>query len=535
MAGEPIAFMSYVRSDDQHENGRLSHFRERLSGEVRMQTGETFEIFQDRNDIAWGEQWLQRIEGSLDTVTFLIPVITPAFFKSPACRAELERFLKREEALGRTDLILPLYYVECTLLNDDAKREEDSLATLIADRQFVDWRELRFESLSSPVVGKRLASMARQIVDALERGQTAPARPAGDGHSDLMGDDARADDAERGREEEEAVKTSERAHRPEPKTEVPTLVVDALHRGDFTTVTEALETARPGARILVRPGLYREGVVIDKPVEIIGDGEQADIVIEASGKPVVHFKSSMGRIANLTLRQTGGGKWFGVDIAQGRLDLEECDISNQSLACVAIHGGADPRLRRNRFHHGAQSGVYIYESGLGTLEENEIFANGLAGVEIKEGGDPTLRRNRIYGNKQTGVHVYENGRGTLEENEIFANALAGITIRKGSNPILRRNRIHDGKQGGVLVEDNGLGTLEENEIFANAYAGVEIRGEGSPTLFRNRIFENNQQAIWLQSDGGGIFEANDLRNNRKGAWRIDRGAESSMKRRDNIE
>jgi hypothetical protein len=36
LSSNPIAFMSYVRMDDAHENGRLSQFRERLSGEVRI-------------------------------------------------------------------------------------------------------------------------------------------------------------------------------------------------------------------------------------------------------------------------------------------------------------------------------------------------------------------------------------------------------------------------------------------------------------------------------------------------------------------
>ena len=31
----------------------------------------------------------------------------------------------------------------------------------------------------------------------------------------------------------------------------------------------------------------------------------------------------MGRVANLTLRQMGSGQWDGVDISQGRLDLED--------------------------------------------------------------------------------------------------------------------------------------------------------------------------------------------------------------------
>ncbi len=171
MSQHPVAFMSYVRFDDEHENGRLTEFRERLSGEVRIQTGERFHIFQDRNDIAWGQQWKHCLEDSLDAVTFLIPIITPGFFKSLACRGELERFLDREKELGRDDLILPVYYVNCPILNDEAKREADPLAKAIASRQHTDWRELRFEPFTSPQVGKMLAGMATQIVEAVERGR----------------------------------------------------------------------------------------------------------------------------------------------------------------------------------------------------------------------------------------------------------------------------------------------------------------------------------------------------------------------------
>src|ERR1700759_5585394 len=99
--------MSYVRLDDHHENGRVTELRSRLAGEVRMQLGEQFSIFQDRNDVSWGQQWQQRIEDAIDATTFLIPIITPGFFKSPACREEVERFLTRENRLGRSDLILP--------------------------------------------------------------------------------------------------------------------------------------------------------------------------------------------------------------------------------------------------------------------------------------------------------------------------------------------------------------------------------------------------------------------------------------------
>jgi F-box protein 11 len=75
MDKNPIGFMSYARSDDDHENGNLSAFRARLCGEVRMQSGDdSFELFQDHIHVKWGEQWQQRLDDALDSVKVLIPI-----------------------------------------------------------------------------------------------------------------------------------------------------------------------------------------------------------------------------------------------------------------------------------------------------------------------------------------------------------------------------------------------------------------------------------------------------------------------------
>jgi F-box protein 11 len=534
MTKKPAGFMSYVHFDDEHENGRLSDLRKRLSGEVRVHTGEEFPIFQDQNDIQWGQPWKDRIEGALDSVTFLIPIITPAFFKSRPCTDEFHRFLDRERQLGRNDLILPVYYVECPLLNDEKKRNADALAKAVADRQYVDWRELRFEPLTSPSAGRLLAKMAKQIRDALEREQPAAARrrSAAKPRRKKAVPNAAATPSEG---EGASPQASEAARGPAGKTELTPLIVDGRHTGHHSNLAEALAAAKPGDRILVRPGVYKEGVVVDRAVEILGDGELSEIVIEAMGKNAILFRANMGRIANLTLRQAEGGNFYCVDIAQGRLDLEGCDISSQSNACVAIRGGADPRLRRNRIHDGKSAGVFVYENSQGTLEDNDIFANALSGVEIKQGSNPTLRKNRIHDGKSAGVIVYENGQGTLEDNDIFANALSGVEIRQGGNPMLRKNRIHDGKSSGAYIHDNGQGTLEDNDIFANALAGVAIKEGGNPTLRQNRISKNGAAAVHVWDGGQGVFENNDLRGNAKGAWSIAADCTDKVKRTGNQE
>lgn len=207
-----------------------------------------------------------------------------------------------------------------------------------------------------------------------------------------------------------------------------TVIVDQNSRGDYATITEALEAVKAGTRILVRPGRYMESIVIDKQVEIIGDGDRDDIVIESFGKSVVLFKAKAGSLINLTLRQVGSKGWhggYGVDIAEGKLIMEDCDISSQSDSCVVIRS-ADPSLRRCRIHDGKENGIFFSGNGtLGTLEDNDIFANALAGVDIAS-GHPTLRRNRITKNGDVGVKVWSRrspvGGGIFEDNDLRGNA-----------------------------------------------------------------------------------------------------------------
>ncbi len=183
------------------------------------------------------------------------------------------------------------------MLNEAAKRDADPLAKVIAARQWVDWRELRCESITSSQVRKMFAKMATQIAEALERGHPKHEAAAAPSES------RRDTDAISATLANASVQPVEASRGPVQKTEPPTHVVDTFHRGDHSTLTDALQAAKPGDRIVVRPGLYKEGILIDRPVEMIGDGNPDEVVIEAAGKEAVLFKASMGRIANLTLRQ----------------------------------------------------------------------------------------------------------------------------------------------------------------------------------------------------------------------------------------
>lgn len=516
----PAAFLSYVRFDDKHEDGKISELRERLSSEVRAQTGDEFPIFQDRNDILWGENWEQRIDKSINASTFLIPIVTPSFFKSPSCRKEIEQFLKREKRLKRNDLILPIYYIDSSSqVEPEGTAKRDKVAEIIFSRQYADWRELRPELITSPQAVKILIQMAQQVRDAILRStgigtgsrkrRRKPTKPQSSiKKSEDSGSLTAAIDVEQTPPDLGAQRLQ-----PIAKTEPPTRVVDLMYRGDYTSITEAIEAANPGDRILIRPGLYEERLVINKPgLEIVGDGPLGDIVIRAKETATILFKTTMGRLSNLRVQQVGT-KWFAVQISQGRLEMEDCDISSEGLSGVAVLSGSDPRLRRNRIHNCKQAGLFVYDQGQGIFEDNDIFQNLLHGVAVRTGGSPTFRRNRIHDNKQLGIYVFQSGQGTFEDNEIFGNTSYGILVSGGCDPAFRRNRIHDGNTTGIYLQQNSGGAFENNEVFANTNGGVVVETGANPVFRRNLIHDEKQCGILVCKEGQGVFEDNDIAGN----------------------
>jgi formylglycine-generating enzyme required for sulfatase activity len=169
MAKRPDAFLSYTRFDDQHERGKISEFRKRLADAVRAVTGEPFEIFQDVDDIAVGERWSGKLEKMIDEAPLFIPILTPSYFRSQPCRDELEKFLVAEKAKGRDDLVLPIYYIECDVLEDPALRAVDPLAAEIYQRQRYDWRKLWYSSFGTAMVRRALEELARDVAGAHRR------------------------------------------------------------------------------------------------------------------------------------------------------------------------------------------------------------------------------------------------------------------------------------------------------------------------------------------------------------------------------
>lgn len=132
--------MSYAHVDDEAEGGRIRRLAKKIQAEYQLLTGDELEVFVDREDIRWGQQWQERIDASLQETTFFIPVLTNSYFASPACRKEFLDFHNWAKSLGVSQYLLAIRYGP---VRDLRAESTDAAKAIAAATQFKSWEALR--------------------------------------------------------------------------------------------------------------------------------------------------------------------------------------------------------------------------------------------------------------------------------------------------------------------------------------------------------------------------------------------------------
>jgi Right handed beta helix region len=259
--------------------------------------------------------------------------------------------------------------------------------------------------------------------------------------------------------------------------------------GQFNTISAAIKHAPPDALILVKPGYYCEGLIIDRRIKIKGDGPREQIIVESRNTSCIQMRiTDEALVQGLTLRCRAAltyQKMHAVEIPMGCLKLIECDITSDTLACVEMSGHLTcPEIRKCWLHDAKGSGLLIQENAQGTIENCEIFGNSSPNIFIRHNANPIVKNCKIYGGKSHGILIWEHGTGTIEDCEIFGNASDGIKAKDGKAQIVKGCLIYKNARQEEWVYYNGL----ENTSFPRTteapgirqqMGNVEIRSEAT--------------------------------------------------------
>jgi hypothetical protein len=264
--------------------------------------------------------------------------------------------------------------------------------------------------------------------------------------------------------------------------------------GEYPTIQAAIDAANPGDDIIVQKGLYKENIIIDKYLNLIGigwpvldGGTQEGNVNTLS---IAYLGNRAGKVEGFVV--TGGGlgdRGHGIYIWDSSPEIVNNKVTGNRHNSMGIHGRA-AQTRNTRIHNNL-----IYDNGVG-------IGNGL-------GSNAHIYNNQIFNNYIVGVGTRGQALPRIEGNSIYGNYI-GIGTREPSSPHVKGNHIFDNVFGIAISPMSTFEPyagkdilIENNLIINNSQRGISVTSFNlSKVTILNNTIDSNNKVAWRQ--GGGV-------------------------------
>jgi parallel beta-helix repeat protein len=252
--------------------------------------------------------------------------------------------------------------------------------------------------------------------------------------------------------------------------------------------------------VLVYPGIYKENLIVDKPLSIVSkQGKSADTVIQAANpeEDVFHITAN-----NVTI------SGFNITGSQNK----------SGIYC----SGSDSNITGNKLSYNMY-GVYINNSTRNTLDNNEVNNNSF-GIYLKASNNNQLRSNNVSGvgifvgfnNEAWGIYLEDSNDNKLMSNSI-SGLWGGLNLNNSSNNELNNSSILD-NYFSLILENSNNNKVLNNTIVKRGYSfSVVLAHSQNNTLKGNTAGPNTEiEVVYDFNSTNNILEGELYTTNEKG-------------------
>ncbi len=294
-----------------------------------------------------------------------------------------------------------------------------------------------------------------------------------------------------------------------------TIVVDP--RGTVRTITEALAVVKPGGKVVVRAGTYREPTLVVRTVGVTIEGEGWPVLDGESQREVLVVAADDVTVRGLEVARTG------VSNIEDRAGIRVRDAAN----CRIEHN----RLRDNLF------GIYLQRALRCTVSHNDVSAHGDGqstsgnGIHMWYSPQTTVEDNHIVGHRDGIYFEFSSGgmtRGNTSERSqryglhfmfsdscqyafnTFRDNNSGVAVMYSRGITIHHNRFERSLGGaayGLLLKEILGGEISEN-VFSENSTGIYLEGSSHLKVRDNDFLQNGWAAKVLASAIDNDFTGN---------------------------
>jgi len=274
--------------------------------------------------------------------------------------------------------------------------------------------------------------------------------------------------------------------------------------GDHTSIREAIEEAEVGSIVLLSPGTYDEGFVVDKAITLSGDGPREEIVIApASGTEIMHTAPWGEEIpvgvyvdqADVTfehLTLAFDGEYLGLLLDGGTSLLEDVSVTGNDI----VMPRGEPTFRDSRI-----DSYFAVRGASPTVEDSEIVGH----ASVDGPGRTVIRRSTLSG----GTSASAEAVGAYEDNLFIGGQLA---VDTGSDMLVQGNTVRDidDNQAGILVIGEGSSAEIVGNTVEDAAIGISVEARQPQSSIIGNTVRDVRVGIHVASEAETRIEDNEI-------------------------
>lgn len=301
-------------------------------------------------------------------------------------------------------------------------------------------------------------------------------------------------------------------------------------------LVRAVETARPGDRLILAGGAYQGGLVLTRPIEIIGNGD-AEVTGTGTGS-VITIDAADVVIEGLKLTGSGTSHQTidsGVQMTKKALRaIVRNNRLEDNLYGVDIHGARDALVEGNTIIGGDDrqmnrrgNGVYVWNAPGATVTGNTI-RRGRDGIFVNTSRKNSFTNNRfeelrfaihymnaddsdVSGNISIGNHlgyaIMFSKRVTMRDNISLDDRDHGIMLNYANNAVIEGNAVVGGGEKCLFVYNANKNIISGNRIEGCAI-GIHFTGGSAGNEISGNAFVGNRTQIKFVSTKDHVWSGN---------------------------
>lgn len=291
--------------------------------------------------------------------------------------------------------------------------------------------------------------------------------------------------------------------------------------GPIRSLAAAIQLAPPHSRILVKPGTFAEPtIVVDKPVEIVGEGWP---VLDGQGaRQIMTVTADSVTIRGLHFNHVGTSftqDWAAVRFQSVRGCVIDGNRFDDAFFGIYLANVDDCVIRGNVLRSGrgremnSGNGIHLWKSNGITISDNRISGH-RDGIYFEFVHNSVISRNTSQGNLRYGLHFMYSDDCRYVSN-IFRDNGSGVAVMFTHRVEMTGNRFEENWGSaayGLLLKEIGDSKLEGNVFYRNT-TGLMADGANRIKAIHNDFVDNGWAVKLAASTQDGTFSDNNFIGN----------------------